>query len=400
MTIVTTRTVGERNAADVGGARGLIRERETSVRRGASSGPGADSKPLRGSERPAGRPLGRCFLVINPGSRSGRSREVAALYRKLLAGGVGKDRFTFDYCYTRDLDHARTLAQDALADGYDTIVAVGGDGTINRVISAFVDSMADEGRAAGGGGGDPETLGGSGDRIEGARSSGCLHGHVRLGILYSGTSPDFCRFHGIPTDPVAAVEALRRGSSRPIDVCRITHRDSAGRTRVDAFACSANLGLGAGIAARANRLRPRLGDLAGTLLASVITIAGRGPQRVRLTVDGEEVAVGRALNITVGKNPHIASGLKLDAKTTAADGRLYVFVICGIGRAGLLSALPRIYSGGIARDPRFILRYARCVRVEPLEGALRTEFDGDPAGWCPAEIRIIPKAVRLIGAGS
>jgi diacylglycerol kinase family enzyme len=349
MTIVTTRTVAQR---------------ETSW--GPSVRPGSP----RGCETPADRALGRCFLVINPGSRNGHSQEVAALYRKLLAAGVGKERVAFDYCHTGSLEDARTLARHALTDGYDTIVAVGGDGTINRVVSAFVDSMADEGQAA------------------------------RLGILYSGTSPDFCRFHGIPTDPVAAVEALRRGVSRAIDVCRITHQDSSGRTRVDAFACSANIGLGAGIAARANRLRPRLGDLAGTLLASVITIAGRGPQRVRLTVDGEEIAIGPALNITVGKNPHIASGLKLDAKVTAADGRLFVFAICRIGRAGLLRALPRIYSGSIARDPRFVLRYARCVRVEPLEGTLRTEFDGDPAGWCPAEIRVIPKAVRLIGAGS
>jgi diacylglycerol kinase family enzyme len=119
---------------------------------------------------------------------------------------------------------------------------------------------------------------------------------------------------------------------------------------------------------------------------------------VRLVVDGEELAIGPSLNVSVGKNPYLAGGLKLDADIAADDGRLFVFAVCGIGRAQLLGALPRIYSGSIARDPRFVLRRASVVRIEPLDGALPTEFDGDPAGWCPAEIRVLPGAIRLIGA--
>jgi diacylglycerol kinase family enzyme len=311
--------------------------------------------------------LGRCYLVINPGSRNGRSRRTAELYRALLAADMGTGPCVFDCGYTRTLEDARTLARNALAAGCDTIVAIGGDGTINRVVNAFLER-------------------------------GGEHREARLGILYSGTSPDFCRFHGIPRNPAAAVRALCAGVARPVDVCRIEHRDAAGRARVDFFASSANIGLGAGIAARANRMRPRLGDFLGTLLASVVTIAGRGPQRVRLVVDGEELAIGPSLNISVGKNPYLAGGLKLDADVTADDGRLFVFAVCGIGRAQLLGALPRIYSGSITREPRFVLRRASVVRVETLEGALPTEFDGDPAGFCPAEIRVLPGAVRLIGA--
>jgi len=318
-------------------------------------------------------PLGRCYLVINPGSRHGQSRRIAERYRELLTAATqsgrcsGGDELAIDCGYTQDLEDAAALTRRALAAGHDTIVAIGGDGTINRVISALV-------------------------------SAGPLGARARLGVLYSGTSPDFCRFHGLPTEPAAAVAALCHGIARPIDVCRIVHRDGAGRSLVDHFASSANMGLGAGIAARANQLRPGLGDFPGTLLATLITIAARRPQRVRLVIDGEEIVTTPALNITVGKNPHLAGGLKLDAEVTPDDGRLYVFALCGIGRARLLWDLPRIYSGQIARDPRFLLRRATTVLVEALEGALRTEFDGDPAGWCPAEIRVLPGAVRLLGA--
>jgi diacylglycerol kinase family enzyme len=146
-------------------------------------------------------------------------------------------------------------------------------------------------------------------------------------------------------------------------------------------------------------MRPRCGNFLGTLLATGVTIVSRRPQRIRLVVDGEELDLPPVLNVTVGKNPHLAGGLRLDAQIGCDDGRLFVFAICGIGRAQLLAALPRIYSGSIARDPRFILRRGTTVLIEPREGELRTEFDGDPAGWCPAEIQVVPRAVRLIGVG-
>jgi diacylglycerol kinase family enzyme len=328
--------------------------------------------------------LGRCFLVINPGSRNGQSRRIAEEYKALLSGTAdGRQPVEFDCGYTGEMEDARRLAREAIEAGYDTIVAIGGDGTINRVLSALGERRSGERESA---------AGGSAKRLPAERCP-------RLGILYSGTSPDFCRFHGIPIEPVAAVQALRAGLARPIDICRIEHGGEAGEARVDYFASSANIGLGAGIAAGANRLRPRLGDFLGTLAASIQTIARHGPQHVRLTIDGREVAIPPALNISVGKNPHLASGLKLDVDIKPDDGALFVFAICGVRRGELLRLLPRIYDGSIARDPRFLLRRASVVRIEPLDSTWRTEFDGDPAGWCPAEITVLAGAVQLIGAG-
>jgi len=358
----------------------------------------------------ASRSLARAFLVINPGSCGGTAAETAARYLALLAGeaygprpgsrsaprgrGRAGDRRPA-HEYTRDLDDARMIALRALAAGHDPIVAIGGDGTINRVLNALMEHAG---------------------RLPAGSAA------PRLGVLYAGTSPDFCRFHGLPTDPENAVARLRQGESRAIDVCRSEHCDAQGAIRAAFFASSSNIGLGAGIASRANRLRPRLGDAAGTALASVLTIAGRRPQRVRLLLDGRPREIPALLNLTVGKNPYLAGGLKLDLPASPDDGRLFVFAVCGIGRLGLLAALPRIYSGAIARDPRFLLTRAERVRVEPAEGARRwaggrardaaeagrgpagapapswpTEFDGDPAGWCPAEIRVLPRAVQLIG---
>ena len=303
------------------------------------------------------------FLVCNPGSYSGRSRSTIDLYKQLLRGsGV-----SFDSETTADLADAVPITQRAAEAGYKAVVAVGGDGTINRVVNGLM-------RAGG----------------------GC---RCALGVLYSGTSPDFCRFHGLPTAPERAVDVLVMGKASPIDVCRMTYRDAADEHVTSYFVCSANIGLGAGIARRSNRIRRHLGDFLGTLLATLVSMGRAGRPALEITVDGETQRLESVMNVTLGKNPHLASGLKLDVDVSPADGRLYVFAVAGVGRLSMLAALPRVYSGRIVTDDRFILKWGRSVRVAANGYDVEVEFDGDPAGRCPVEAELVPDRLRLIGGG-
>lgn len=306
------------------------------------------------------------FLVINPGSRNRKSASIAADYRRALtAAGVNHEAE-----YTRSLPDAERIARTALRAGFDPILAVGGDGTINRVIQGF---FAPDGAVA----------------------------DARLGILYSGTSPDFCRYHGIPTDAAQAVSALLSGTVRRIDIGRVQHRDAGGELCTAYFASSVNIGLGAGIAARANRYRRRLGDGLGTLVATLMTIAAHRNRTLQMEVgrDGtrESHTLGRALNVTIGKNPHLAGGLKLGLEIAPDDGELFVLPIYGMGRLALTKALPSFYSGASARPGRFPVMRAETVTIAAPGDALQIEFDGDPAGFCPVEISILPRAIKLLG---
>ena len=303
------------------------------------------------------------FLVVNPGSRNRRGRRIAAEYERLLTErGV-----EFASASTGCLADAERIARSAIEEGAETVVAVGGDGTINRVLRGFFD---ENGRAA----------------------------DAALGVLYAGTSPDFCRFHDLPVEPAAAVDRLVEGSTRRIDVGRLDCHDVAGEPRRLYFASSVNVGLGAGIARRANRLRRWLGDACGTLAATLATVAKTPPAPMLIEVDGVEADGERVLNITVGKNPFIASGLKLDVAVGTADGRLYCFVTEGVSRLGLVRRLPAFYDGTAVRRSGFRLRLgAERVRISSPKGPQECECDGDPAGFCPATVTILPGAVRLRG---
>ena len=298
-------------------------------------------------------------LIQNPGSRGGRGqRHWRAWEARLERAGATLDRQRTD-----SLDHARELARDGAADA---VVAVGGDGTINAVLDGLLQSDWP-------------------DRP--------------MGVLYAGTSPDFCRFHGIPVDPDGAAEALLSGRTRRVDVARIAWTDSDGRTRSGHFGCSANIGLGAAIARAANRLRPAIGDRAGTGLAALMALLRATPVPLRVEIDDEPPRERRLHHLALLKNPRLASGLRLDLPLRPDDGTLFAVAIDGLSRFGLLRLLPSFYTGRAPAHPAVVTRPIRRIRVSGPE-RVEVEFDGDPRGRLPVEVEIQPRALNLLGAAS
>lgn len=297
------------------------------------------------------------LLILNPGSRSGRGRaHWPWLQERLTSAGV-----RFRAAVTAAPGDAAKLALGAAPD--ETPVAVGGDGTINGALDGLLRS------------GRPDPV---------------------LGVFYTGTSPDFCRFNGVPTEPEAALRALLEGASAPRDAARIAYRGPDGAGLAAHFGCSCNIGLGAAVARRANTYRRWLGDAMGTGLAVLRALAGKRAPDLTLVLDGQAYPLRAVDNLTVAKNPHIASGLKLALDLRPDDGRLCALAVHGRTRLGLLRLVPAFYSGAVAADPSVFLRF--CSKIEVRSAApCEVEFDGDPRGLLPAEIEILPKAYRLIG---
>ena len=298
----------------------------------------------------------RLLLIMNPGSRAGTGKRRWRIWEEGLCAAGAK----FDRAQTEGIGHAFELAR--CATDYDAVVAVGGDGTVSEVLDGVMQS------------GSPE---------------------LSMGVLYAGTSPDFCRFHDIPIDPEGALRVLLDGLVREVDVARITYHAACGTELVSHFGCNCNIGMGASVARHSNRWRRFAGDAVGTAAALVRTLmAGR---RVDLTleIDGQAHSLTRVNNLTVAKNPHIASGLKLQLDLRPDDGTLCVLGLHGRSRTGLCTLLPRFYSGSIVEDPNVFLKPCRAVAVSSPD-AQEIEFDGDPRGFLPAHIEIAPKALNLI----
>ena len=243
----------------------------------------------------------------------------------------------------KGIDEARELARTAT--GYETIVACGGDGTINAVADGVM-TNADE--------------------------------KLNFGVIYAGTSPDFCNFHGIPTEPKAAIELLEHGMVREVPVLMANGR---------CFFCSCNVGMGAEVAAAANRLRPKLGDKLGTFLALMRSLL-RG-QRWDFAIDDE--CISQCNHLLFTRMSYIASGLKI-ALPPLKDNEYAMWYVRNQSLWGWMKMLTKIYRG----KPCGELRVCRGTQMVTCAQPVGLEYDGDPHGVLPVEISLAPHPLRLI----
>lgn len=276
------------------------------------------------------------FLVlVNPLSHGGRSGRILPRLRELLPEG--------EFVILKNIEDASRLAREA--KGYEAVVACGGDGTINAV---------------------------AGGVLENSDTS------LKFGVVYAGTSPDFCRAHGIPTNSEQAIAVLRGGAVREIPVLTANG---------EPFFCSMNLGMGAAVAESANRLRPRLGDFFGTFW-SVLREVMRG-RRYDIKVNGEEIrSVAHGL---ITRMPRIAGGLKVALPTLAGDEYALWFAK-DVSRFGCLRIVWNLYRG----KPCGEIRVLRGKTVISSASPLAVEYDGDPHGSLPVSVDLFQNRLRLV----
>lgn len=317
------------------------------------------------------------FLIFNPGSRNGQSEK---LIFQIL--GLFNDRkVDYEYGITKSLQDAYLLSQKANSSGYDAVVAVGGDGTINKVLNGFYDD--------------------NGSRVSKAR----------FGVIYTGTSPDFCKSYCIPYANIErSIDVLLTGNTTKIQIGMITiaskinselkgkpvRSGSDFNTRY--FSCCANIGLGATVARYANSgVRKMVGDYLGTLVALIKAFISYRPSELSISFNGKKEQISRLCNLSVGKTFYVASGIKVKNSLVEGDSSFYALIVRNVGWTKVPYCLKCIYSGKeIPTTDTVYLKYAKYIEIYGNSNTPEVEFDGDPQGFLPCRIEMAKDKLELI----
>lgn len=301
------------------------------------------------------------FLILNPRSRSGRA---ARLHQHIISA-FEKNGLAFDYSFVHSFGAMRRQSEFANHQGYDRVIAVGGDGTINATISGCFDA--------------------SGKRIS----------QAQLGVIYTGTSPDFCQSYGIPLHLEKAIETCIRGDQRNIRIGKIvlTNKNQLEETRF--FACCANIGLGAQIARLANVRRKYLGDTAGTLSAVLSGLMQYKAGSLTGTSGNDTFHYENLLNISIGRTRLIASGIKMDKGMDDDDDRFYSLAVSKPPLFQVPSLLRQVYSGNFKPSAFLAKSFGKTFTLTSTQPT-EVEFDGDPAGFLPCSVELAPDPLSIL----
>jgi YegS/Rv2252/BmrU family lipid kinase len=292
-------------------------------------------------------------LIVNERAGRGRvARQVPGIADALGAQGIEPTILTT----SGPLDAIR-LARQAAEDRFTTVVAIGGDGTVNEVVNGLME-------------GPPE--------------------RPSLGIVAGGSGCDFARSFDLPKRFDGSLRGIV-GQTTSIDVGRIECQGPDGPL-VRYFVNVAEAGMAAATAGLAARL-PRWVGRARYLIAFWPTLATYRPTTVTVTVGGE-VHRGVAHNALVANGRYFGGGMHISPHSDPGDGRLDVQVSIGPKRQAL-TLIPRIYRGTHLPNERIVQFEGERVTVES-DSPIPVEADGEPVGFSPVTFTILPGALDLV----
>lgn len=265
-------------------------------------------------------------LILNPyASRWMAQKRLPEAEAALKAAGIDYEVIVSDYA-----GHGIDLAATAAQDGFNPIIAAGGDSTYNEVVNGLMKVAVD---------GPSKTT---------------------FGILPMGTANDLAANLGIPDNLNAAANIIAAGKSRPMDVCQVNERY---------FVNNSAIGMETAITVIQMNMK-RVHGIFRYVLATLVGIA-RNPQwHMKLTWDSGEYH-GPVTLVSVGNNPRTGGVFYTVPHADPFDGKLSFIYGSAPTRRQIIQLLPRMFKpaeGNITESPAIHEIHSTWLRVHTEPG--------------------------------
>ncbi len=289
-------------------------------------------------------------LIVNPGA--GKAEEgpekLELATRYLQEHGI-----QVDVAFAHPKEEAIPIARRAVKDGYELVIAMGGDGTLEAVIGALVGSK------------------------------------VRLGIIPAGSQNNVAKSLGIPLDVEEACALIATGEVKKLDLGEAKLKDGKKHYFFELTA----IGLVAAVYPEANKVAN--GKLDHIKEAALTLIHQETRPRVKLTLDDESKIGLESMLVIVSNTPIFGKNFLVAPHASLQDGLLDISIYAEFGKAELLAYFAKVMNEGYSEDPKIQHYRARKVEVKasPKQDVMA---DGVVLGKGSVEIKCRPAAIRII----
>ena len=300
----------------------------------------------------------RVKLIANPGAGNvlTAASRLEQVTRYLLDSGL-----KVDVALAKPKKEAIPIARKAVKDGYDVVIAMGGDGTLGAVIRGIAGSK------------------------------------VRLGIIAAGTENNIAASLGIPEDLKEACALIASGHTRKLDLGQISTK----KTKKFYFFMVSAIGLTATLYPEINEVPE--GKWVGVKDAVMTLLKYKSNPTVFLTLDDESKIEVETMLVTVANTPISGAKNRVAPDASLEDGLLDIAVYPGFSKVELLSYFVKTANEGSTPDGRIQRYRARKIKVK-TSPKLDVAAEGIILGKGSARIKILPGALRVIapepGAGA
>ncbi len=302
-------------------------------------------------------------VIVNPESNRGRTRKRWGEIREGLRHFIRE----FKYEFTDNPRHATDLAREAIKDGTELVIGVGGDGTMNEIANGFYEDR----------------------RI--------INPDATLGLVPSGTGCDLIKSLNIPPGLRGALQVITDAPAVRMDVGRVRYRTNEGLEEDRLFLNVADFGLGGEVVREVTerRLQRRASSYVRCLVTTMVRYKNK---RVRIRVDGRDLPDGEYLIGAVANGRIFGKGMKVAPDARLDDGLFDAVLVRGFRFLEFCRHGWKLMNGSHVTHPKVSVVRGRRIEAWPGDGEdVLLELDGDQLGRLPATFEIVPRNLLVKG---
>ncbi len=309
--------------------------------------------------------LKKTVFIVNPNSANGSTRREWPRIEQ-----AARERFPkMEVRFTSRSYEAPEIVRQALHDGADCIVSVGGDGTHNEVVNGFFED----------------------DKP--------INALATLGILSRGTGGDFRKTLGLGrcsgSEMIDSIAQLAACRVAPCDVGKMQYHTDDGEPAVRYFLNITSFGIGGEVDRRVNQSTKILGGKASFFIGSLRAAFAYKNKAVRVRCDGEDFIEGPIYNVAVANGKYFGGGMFVAPNAEIDDG-LFDVVACGdLNFFESLKLGQSIYDGSHLSLPKITWRRAKVVEAVSDQNVL-LDVDGEAPGKLNVRMENLRHAIRVL----
>lgn len=302
-------------------------------------------------------------VIVNPESDQGRTGKRWKQIKEALKSFLKE----FKYEFTEKPFQAVEIARDSIKSGFELIVGVGGDGTINEIANGFYEEK------------------------------NLINPHSCLGIIPSGTGCDFTKSLNIPYNLKNSLKLITQTPSSLIDVGRIHFQDPQGKKKERLFLNIADFGIGGEVVRKINQKRMKH-KTSSYLKALFSSYASYKNKNIRISVDDKLISSDEYMIGAFSNGRIFGKGMKIAPHAKLNDGLLDIVLVKGMKFMEFLMNSWKIYTGSHLSHPKVNFIRGKKIEVVPAkEDSVLMEMDGEQIGHLPATIEIVPQSLLVKG---
>jgi YegS/Rv2252/BmrU family lipid kinase len=300
------------------------------------------------------------FLIVNPRARNGKASKDWTIIVSLFK----KASISFHFEFTKHKMHAIKIAINAIENGYRTLIAVGGDGTLNEVANGIL------------------------------QQTNCPSADVVLGMIPIGSGNDWSRMFNISDHYDKAINSIKNKKLFLQDVGKVSYFNNA-KKEERYFVNVAGIGFDAIVVKKTNDQKEK--NKRGKLiyLYNIFTsLFSSGFSNATIIIDGKKIN-SEVFSMNVGICKYNGGGMMQLPEAIADDGLFDITVIKNISKFDVIKNVKNLYNGSFTKHPKVDTYRATKVTIT-TNPPVTLEADGESLGTSPFSFEIIPRCLTII----